>query len=203
MQVKLLRAIQEKSVRPVGTQTEVRIDVRVLCATHRDLSALVREGKFRQDLYYRLNVIELTMPSLRSRPEDIPLLTEQFCARLTESLGGKNPRLSEDALQALANYDFPGNVRELENILERALTLYEGAEISAEDLRLPAVYSEDIEDEPDYSGTESLEEHLERVERNAIRLALQQTSQNKTAAAKVLGITFRALRYKLEKLGIE
>lgn len=203
MQVKLLRAIQEKSVRPVGTQTEVRIDVRVLCATHRDLGALVREGKFRQDLYYRLNVIELPMPSLRSRPEDIPLLAEQFCARLSEGLGGKRPRLSEGAVLALSTYDFPGNVRELENILERALTLCEGPEIKAEDLRLPTVESEDFESEPDYNGAESLEEHLERVEKNAIRLALQQTNQNKTAAAKLLGITFRALRYKLEKLGIE
>ncbi len=203
MQVKLLRAIQEKSVRPVGTQAEVRIDVRVLCATHRDLGTLVREGKFRQDLYYRLNVIELPMPSLRSRPEDIRLLAEQFCTRLSEGLGGKKPRLSEDALRALASYDFPGNVRELENILERALTLCEGTEINAEDLRLPAGYSEDVEEEPDYNGAESLEEHLERVEKNAIRLALQQTNQNKTAAAKLLGITFRALRYKLEKLGIE
>jgi two-component system response regulator PilR (NtrC family) len=205
MQVKLLRAIQEKSVRPVGTQTEVRVDVRVLSATHRDLHALVREGKFRQDLYYRLNVIELEMPSLRSHPEDIPLLAEQFCSGMAEGLNGAKPLLSADAIKALISYDFPGNVRELENILERALTLCEGNEITALDLQLRARAAdpEDGDEETAYEGAETLEGYLERVEKNAIRNALAQTNQNKTAAAKLLGITFRALRYKLEKLGIE
>lgn len=205
MQVKLLRAIQEKSVRPVGTQSEVHVDVRILSATHRNLHGLVREGKFRQDLYYRLNVIELAIPSLRSHSEDIPLLAEQLCARLAESMGGQKPRLTPDALKALARYDFPGNVRELENILERALTLCDGGEITVSDLRLPDM-DEERPEEPSaegYDGDESLEGYLERVERGAIQDALVKTNQNKTAAAKLLGITFRALRYKLEKLGIE
>ena len=206
MQVKLLRAIQEKSIRPVGTQSEVRVDVRILSATHRNLHGLVREGKFRQDLYYRLNVIELQIPNLRSRPEDIPVLAEQLCARLSETMGSKTPRLTEGALKALSRYDFPGNVRELENILERALTLCEGNEIAAQDLRLPEI-EQDFEPEegeaPAYSDEESLESYLERVEKVAIQQALEKTNQNKTAAAKLLGITFRALRYKLEKLGLE
>ena len=207
MQVKLLRSIQEKSVRPVGTQSEIRVDVRILSATHRDLHSLVREGKFRQDLYYRLNVIELPIPGLRTHAEDIPLLAQQLCSRLGESLSGKTLALSADALKALSTYDFPGNVRELENILERAITLCDGPEITAQDLQLPANSEEftasEVVGESSYSGTESLEGYLERVERNAIRDALIQTDQNKTAAAKLLGITFRALRYKLEKLGIE
>ncbi len=206
MQVKLLRAIQEKSIRPVGTQAEVRVDVRILSATHRNLHGLVREGKFRQDLYYRLNVIDLTIPSLRSRPEDIPELAEQLLDRLVESMGGKKPRLSAEALKALARYDFPGNVRELENVLERALTLCDGNEITAQDLRLPEMEGDpELEDgEPStYSDTESLDHYLERIERTAIQQALDKANQNKTAAAKLLGITFRALRYKLEKLGLE
>src|SRR5712692_1175905 len=202
MQVKLLRAIQEKSIRPVGTQTEIRVDVRILSATHRDLHELVKAGKFRQDLYYRLNVIELPIPSLRFHPEDIPLLAEQLCAKLTGNLADKAPRLSAEAITALGNYDFPGNVRELENILERALTLCDGSEISEQDLRLPQTQDE-LGHETNYSGSQSLEGYLEQVEKEAIQNALAQTNQNKTAAAKVLGITFRALRYKLEKLGLE
>ncbi len=205
MQVKLLRAIQEKTVRPVGSQSEIRVDVRILSATHRDLHGLVREGKFRQDLYYRLNVIELAIPSLRTRPEDIPVLAAHLCAKLTATMGGTPPRLSAEALGALSRYDFAGNVRELENILERALTMCDGAEISAQDLQLPEDYADsDSSTTPaEFSGQESLEEYLARVEESAIRDALQRTSQNKTAAAKLLGITFRALRYKLEKLGID
>ncbi|MHB8455433.1 MAG: sigma-54-dependent transcriptional regulator [Acidiferrobacterales bacterium] len=205
MQVKLLRAIQEKTVRPVGSQSEIRVDVRILSATHRDLHGLVREGKFRQDLYYRLNVIELAIPSLRTRPADIPVLAEHLCAKLTATMGGTPPSLSAEALGALSRYDFAGNVRELENILERALTMCDGAEISAQDLQLPEDFSDsDSSIAPaEFSGQESLEEYLARVEESAIRDALQRTSQNKTAAAKLLGITFRALRYKLEKLGID
>lgn len=210
MQVKLLRAIQEKSVRPVGSQTEVRVDVRILSATHKNLHNLVREGKFRQDLYYRLNVIELSIPNLRARPSDIPILAEQICTRLADSFGGKQPRLSKDAIKALSDYDFPGNVRELENVLERALTLCDGGEITASDLRLPerepmpkVLFSDDNEGDDSFTGDEPLESFLERMERKAIEEALVQTQQNKTAAAKLLGITFRALRYKLEKLGIE
>jgi two-component system response regulator PilR (NtrC family) len=202
MQVKLLRAIQEKSVRPVGAQTEVKVDVRILSATHRNLHDLVALGKFRQDLYYRLNVIELHMPSLRERAEDIPLLAGQLCARLAGNLGMAPPRLTPEALETLGRYHFPGNVRELENILERALTLCNGTEITAADLQLPRAAAEGAE-EASLFGSESLDDYLERVERTAIEQALAQTNQNKTAAAKLLGISFRALRYKLEKLGIE
>jgi two-component system, NtrC family, response regulator PilR len=207
MQVKLLRAIQEKSVRPVGSQGEVKMDARILSATHKDLQNLVREGKFRQDLYYRLNVIELAVPSLRERPEDIPVLAEHLCARLAASLGIPVPGLSADALSALSRYDFPGNVRELENTLERAITLCDGSEIDALDLLLPAG------DRAGESTTataaagpdtdESLDDYIARIEEVVIRDALERANQNKTAAAKLLGITFRALRYKLEKLGIE
>jgi two-component system response regulator PilR (NtrC family) len=201
MQVKLLRAIQEKSVRPVGAQAEAKVDVRILSATHKDLHDLVMKGKFRQDLYYRLNVIEIRMPALRERPEDIPLLAESICTRLSTSLGMKPPMLTQEALQLLSVYSFPGNVRELENILERALTLCNGTEIAAQDLQLP---QDDMEEGSDASfETESLDDYLERVERSSIEQALAKTNQNKTAAAKLLGISFRALRYKLEKLGME
>ncbi len=206
MQVKLLRAIQEKSIRPVGSQSEVKMDVRILSATHRDLSDLVREGKFRQDLFYRLNVIELSVPSLRERPEDIPVLAEHLCARLAVSLGIATPKLSADALAALVEHDFPGNVRELENILERAMTLCDGQEITALDMQLPKgdQSGQSLSDtDPGPSGDETLDEYLARIEEVAIRDALARSNQNKTAAAKLLGITFRALRYKLEKLGID
>ncbi len=204
MQVKLLRAIQEKSVRPVGTQAEQRVDVRILSATHKKLHELVREGKFRQDLYYRLNVIELPIPSLRGRPEDIPLLAEALCERLAKAQGMPVPRLSKNALEALQVYPFPGNVRELENVLERALTLCDGNTVTGEDLQLreDTQLAADLT-HPDFSAQGSLEEYLEQVERGAIEQALAQANRNKTAAAKLLGITFRALRYKLEKLGIE
>ncbi len=231
MQVKLLRAIQEKSVRPVGAQTELPVDVRVLSATHRDLHALVTEGTFRQDLYYRLNVIELRIPPLRERRDDIPLLAEHLNAKLTHGLEIR-PRLSKAAVEVLREYDFPGNVRELENILERALTLCDSTEIGPEDLQLrrasdrapraqryasedPPERAEPVSQEPPhaqgtgavgaepYDGREPLDGYLARIERRAIEQALARADQNKTAAAKLLGITFRALRYKLEKLGIE
>ncbi|MGW8247545.1 MAG: sigma-54-dependent transcriptional regulator [Acidiferrobacterales bacterium] len=213
MQVKLLRAIQERSVRPVGTQSEIRVDVRILCATHKDLMSLVEEGKFRQDLYYRLNVIELKIPSLKERPEDIPLLAEKLCSNLAQNMGVDTPTISEDGLNALKAYGFPGNVRELENVLERALTLCDGKEITAEDLALNPTGVSGVASAPSSAPTlgaviperadESLDDYLQRIERNAIEDALKQTNQNKTAAAKLLGITFRALRYKLEKLGID
>jgi two-component system response regulator PilR (NtrC family) len=208
MQVKLLRAIQERSVRPVGAQTEIKVDVRILSATHKDLHSLVQQGRFRQDLYYRLNVIELHIPPLRERADDIPLLANHVLARLAASLGMKVPHLTDDALTLLKRYRFPGNVRELENILERALTLCNGDEISAQDLHLPSSGAADDEDGSDdeayqSGGERSLDDYLEQVERQAIETALSKTNQNKTAAAKLLGISFRALRYKLEKLGIE
>ncbi len=201
MQVKLLRAIQERSVRPVGAQTEIKVDVRILCATHKNLQDLVSKGKFRQDLYYRLNVIELRMPALRERPEDIAGLAGNICARLANSLGMKAPTLTQDALDTLSHYSFPGNVRELENILERALTMCNGAEITSQDLQLPQITVDEVGD-ASFNG-ESLDDYLEKIERTAIEQALAKTNQNKTAAAKLLGISFRALRYKLEKLGIE
>ncbi len=209
MQVKLLRAIQEKTIRPVGTQTEIRVDVRILSATHKNLHELVNEGKFRQDLYYRLNVIELLIPDLRTRSDDIPALAEKLCARLSQNHAIETPALTAPAIEALKTYSFPGNVRELENILERAITLCESGEITVADLQLPgrAVLSgNDSAAEPvsETIGTdEALDDYLERIERAAIVEALGKTNQNKTAAAKLLGITFRALRYKLEKLGID
>jgi two-component system response regulator PilR (NtrC family) len=210
MQVKLLRAIQEKSVRAVGSQTETKVDVRILSATHKNLQELVTLGKFRQDLYYRLNVIELHIPALRERPEDVPLLAEQLLGKLASQLGMKPPKLAADAIECLRRYSFPGNVRELENVLERALTLCNGTNITAQDLHLPD--SEDMAASGEAEsgraatmlpGSESLDEYLERIERGVIEQALSKTNQNKTAAAKLLGISFRALRYKLEKLGIE
>ena len=211
MQVKLLRAIQEKAVRPVGSQQEIPVDVRILSATHKNLHELVRLGSFRQDLYYRLNVIELVIPPLRERADDIPGLAQHLASKLA---AGRTLPLTPAAVTALKRYSFPGNVRELENIMERALTLCEGHEIDVFDLRLPSDRTpagpSDFDATPDtafptedYTGERSLEEHLALVERAAIEKALRDTHQNKTAAAKELGITFRALRYKLEKLGIE
>lgn len=204
MQVKLLRAIQEKSVRPVGTQAEIGVDVRILSATHKNLAQLVEEGEFRQDLYYRLNVIELAIPSLEQRKEDIPQLAQTINKRLATEMGIKPPVLSQGAMDVLLGYTFPGNVRELENILERALTLCDGTEIQAEDLQLRGGGTAAATQEngnPD--SDEGLDDYLSRIERGAIEEALVKTNQNKTAAAKLLGITFRALRYKLEKLGID
>ncbi|MDH3514660.1 MAG: sigma-54 dependent transcriptional regulator [Gammaproteobacteria bacterium] len=201
MQVKLLRAIQEKSVRPVGAQNEIKVDVRILSATHKNLHDLVAQGKFRQDLYYRLNVIELVIPPLREREDDIPLLADALCRKLSENMGMNPPQLTADTQEALKRYSFAGNVRELENILERALTLCNGTEITTQDLQLQSFV--ESEEEAAMGGKESLDDYLERVERTTIEKALAQTQQNKTAAAKLLGISFRALRYKLEKLGIE
>ncbi len=197
MQVKLLRAIQEKAVRPVGAQREVAIDVRVLSATHKDLGLLVQASEFRQDLYYRINVIELHVPSLRERPDDLPALTASVLARL--AAGGEPATLAPEALEALRGYAFPGNVRELENILERATTLCEDRVIRRPDLHLPAAGIEP----PRQPGDLPLETYLDTVERDAIVQALEKTRYNKTAAAKRLGITFRALRYRLKKLGLE
>lgn len=198
MQVKLLRAIQEKAVRGIGARTEIPVDVRILSATHTDLGVLVSEERFRKDLYYRINVIELKVPSLRERAQDIPML----CAHFLTRLGGDHPpALSDGAMAALGAYPFPGNVRELENILERALTLCDGGTIAQDELLLPEV--ETINVEGFSPGQSSLDDYLESVERDAIVKALAQTNRNKTAAAKLLGISFRSLRYKLEKLGIE
>ncbi|MDR0674136.1 MAG: sigma-54 dependent transcriptional regulator [Zoogloeaceae bacterium] len=203
MQVKLLRAIQEKKVRKVGNATEEPVDVRIMCATHKDLRDCVEKGIFRQDLYYRINVIELRIPPLRERREDIPALVESIMKRLT---GGAGPKLDASARADLSTYSFPGNVRELENILERATALYSGALIGAADLQLgdarlagAAAVGEGMA----APGTETLEDLLDRVERSAILSALEQTKGNRTAAARVLGVSFRSLRYRMDRLNME
>ncbi|KAF1692181.1 sigma-54-dependent Fis family transcriptional regulator [Pseudoxanthomonas jiangsuensis] len=216
MQVKLLRAIQEKSVRPVGAAGEVPVDVRILSATHKDLSALVADGRFRHDLYYRINVIELRVPPLRERTGDLPQLAGAILARLASGQGRPAPELTPGAVAALAGYAFPGNVRELENILERALALADGERIDGSDLHLPqapmraagtpdngpsAPPAEAVLDlDP---GTGALPSYIEQLERAAIQKALEDNRWNKTRAAAQLGITFRALRYKLKKLGMD
>ena len=202
MQVKLLRVIQEKAVRPVGEQAEVAVDVRILSATHKNLSHLVAEGKFREDLFYRVNVIELRVPSLRERPEDVPELAEAVLRRLGRRMKITAPALGRDALAALQSYAFPGNVRELENILERAITLSTGGEIRAADIQLRPTPITSTATGSGAAGS-ALGDHLEDIERDAILKALEQSRYNKTAAAKVLGMSFRALRYRIKKLGIE
>ncbi|HHJ38352.1 MAG: two-component system response regulator [Methylothermaceae bacteria B42] len=207
LQVKLLRAIQEKSVRPVGDQQEIPVDVRILSATHKNLKKMVDEGQFRQDLFYRINVIELPVPALKDRKEDIPQLSEHILARLGELNSVSALKLTPKALEALQRYSFPGNVRELENILERAAALCEGGTIDIEDLNLPAQQTETTEnpsEEPTPpNGVFSLENYLDEIERRTILNVLEQTRWNRTAAAKQLGLTFRSLRYRLKKLGID
>jgi two-component system response regulator PilR (NtrC family) len=173
--------------------------VRILSATHKDLATLVARGEFRQDLFYRINVIELHVPPLRERPEDIPPLVDYILTKLANEASVNLPRLVPEALEALAAYRFPGNVRELENILERAMTLCESRLIKQSDLQLPQAAGADAESE---SGG-ALGPYLEKVEKDKIIAALEQTRWNKTAAAKVLGISFGALRYRLQKLGLE
>ncbi|MBS0376209.1 MAG: sigma-54-dependent Fis family transcriptional regulator [Proteobacteria bacterium] len=202
MQVKLLRLIQERTVRPIGEQREVPVDVRILSATHKDLGALVADGRFREDLYYRINVIDIKVPPLRARLEDVPELARSILARLARRSRVAAPELAPDAMRVLATYHFPGNVRELENILERALTLCADGRITAADIAVrpgpaPAVTT------PVELSDGALDEQVAHIEREAIVKALEQTRYNKTAAAKLLGITFRALRYRIKKLGIE
>jgi two-component system response regulator PilR (NtrC family) len=203
MQVKLLRAIQEKAVRAVGGQQEVVVDVRILSATHKDLAAEVAAGRFRQDLYYRLNVIELRVPPLRERREDIPALAAIMLARLAEEAGQPPARLGEEALEKLRSYRFPGNVRELENMLERAYTLCEDDLIQARDLRLCDTPSPGESGETSLAGIDNLEDYLEELERKLIMQALEETRWNRTAAAERLGLSFRSMRYRLKKLGID
>ena len=253
MQVKLLRVIQEKAVRPVGDRREIAVDVRILSATHRALAQLVDSGDFRQDLYYRINVIELHVPALRERVEDIEALARFMLDRIAPDWGVRVPTLTDDALQALKRYEYPGNVRELENILERAMALCEGGQLSAADLNLsatgsnsaatlpsptppspappspaplsPAPLSPTTPSPPPPSlsplspspttaapiaaadagpqASAGLLDGVENFEREAIMRALTATRWNKTKAAEKLGITFRALRYKLKKLGID
>lgn len=213
MQVKLLRAIQEKSVRPVGSETELPINVRILSASHKNLLELVEQEAFRQDLFYRINVIELSVPALRERAGDIPKLADYLLKQLA-NLHGTNPiRLSEEALNRLASYEFPGNIRELENILERATTLCSGDEIKLEDLNLPSQSSDNSPSNHPIEATNDshvpdrynlpLDEFLEKIETSEIQKAMLAAKGNKTQAAKLLGISFRAMRYKLKKLNLE
>ena len=204
MQVKLLRVIQEKKFRRLGDTAETAVDVRILSATHQNLKAMVEAARFRQDLFYRLNVIELRMPALRERSEDIPHLAQVLLARLADASGVAVARLSEGALNALRAYAFPGNVRELENVLERALALCSGDVIEADDLLLdPADIGDTSPTEPETPGGAPLRDYLDRVERHVIEEALEKTGGNRTAAARALGVTFRSLRYRLERLGIK
>ncbi|HEY1726472.1 MAG TPA: sigma-54 dependent transcriptional regulator [Steroidobacteraceae bacterium] len=218
MQVKLLRLIQEKTVRPIGEQREVPVDVRVLSATHKNLAALVAQGRFREDLYYRINVIELRVPALREHAEDIPELADAMLQRLSTRVGLQAPTATHAARAALQRYAFPGNVRELENILERAIALSVSGMIDVADLQLrataPAAVAAGADTDgsalgaaeggaPASAGGTALGDRLENMERAAIVKALEQTRYNKTAAAKLLGMSFRALRYRVKKLGIE
>ncbi len=214
MQVKLLRVLQEQTVRPIGARAEIPIDVRIVSATHKDLAKLIDLGQFRQDLYYRINVIELRMPPLRERPDDIALLAERYLDRLAPEWSINRPKLSPQALAALEHYSFPGNVRELENVLERAVALSDGDVIRPEDLHLVERMPQDeasLEEAPPPAMESAaadprrvgLEGYIDSLEREAIVRALEECRYNKTAAAKKLGITFRALRYRLKKLGID
>jgi len=204
MQVKLLRVIQEKSIRPVGEQRELPVDVRVLSATHKNLSQLVSDGKFREDLFYRVNVIEIRVPPLRDRLDDVPELIDSLLAKLGRQLGTKSLKLTPNAVHALNQYSFPGNVRELENILERAATLCSDGNIDVGDLQLrPAAGVVEIATKGAVTSGDRLGEALEDIERDAIVRALEQTRYNKTKAAQLLGMSFRSLRYRIKKLGIE
>ena len=203
MQVKLLRAIQEKAVRPVGSQQEISLDVRILSATHRDLAAEVAAGTFRPDLYYRLNVIELQVPALRERREDIGILANHMLERLARDSGLAAATLGEDALAKLKSYRFAGSVRELEHMLERAYTLCEGDVIRPADLRLADAPAATATGEASLANIANLEDHLESIERQLIMQALEETRWNRTAAAERLGLSFRSMRYRLKKLGID
>jgi two-component system response regulator PilR (NtrC family) len=216
MQVKLLRVIQEKAVRSIGGRGEIPVDVRILSATHKNLADLVEHGHFRQDLFYRINVIELQIPPLRERSDDVLELTKIILKRLRGENGGDAISLSPQAMTALRDYTFPGNVRELENVLERALAMCEGDTVQVDDLMLPEHAPRPLEDKsPDEAtsdggadklprkGGQPLDDYISNLEREAIMKALEETRYNKTAAARKLGITFRALRYKLKKLEID
>lgn len=200
MQVKLLRVIQEKTLRPVGATQEISVDVRILSATHKPLAKLVEIGQFREDLYYRINVIELRVPPLRDRDGDLLLLSERILGRLAADMQLPTPTLGKDARAKLKAYHFPGNVRELENVLERAITLCDNSSISADDILIKENHSPAS---PSAATLHELGDQLESIERGAIIKALEDARFNKTAAARKLGITLRALRYRIQKLGIE
>jgi two-component system, NtrC family, response regulator PilR len=199
MQVKLLRAIQEKKVRKIGATSEEAVDVRIISATHYDLAERVRQGEFRQDLYFRLNVIPIQMPALREMRDDIPKIAQQVLDKLR---GNEAVHFSADAMRSLQNYSFPGNVRELENAIERALTLCFGGVIEVQDLMLTIVENS-RPDKTSITGKYPLPDYLDQVEKQALHEALQQTNFNRTEAAKLLGLTFRTMRYRMERLGIK
>lgn len=216
LQVKLLRALQEKKIRPVGDNREIPVDIRLLSATHQNLNDMVLAGSFRQDLYYRINVIDLHVPALRERPEDLPELIDHILGKLMGNNAQNKPMLSNTALMALQHYDFPGNVRELENIMERALALYEGNRIEIKDLNLPisATMNSQINKTignlsnntgcPPFNPLDSsLEDYLERIEKTMLTRALEENKWNKTAAAKQLGLSFRSFRYRLKRLNLD
>lgn len=216
MQVKLLRAIQERAIKPVGGHQEIQVDVRILSATHKDLASEVEQGNFRQDLFYRINVIELAVPSLRERVEDLPMLAEFMLSKIATSYELESLGIDVAALAKLSDYSFPGNIRELENILERAAALCENAVITMADIELPKhskapntalsktlSQASQAEESMISFSKDQLEDYLENKEKQAIEAALEKTRWNKTAAAKLLGISFRQLRYRLKKLGLE
>ncbi len=202
IQVKLLRAIQEKKVRPIGAQQEIPVNVRILSATHKNLAELVDKGIFRQDLFYRINVIELNVPPLRERKDDIPLLAQHIMDKLNVINETHKVSISDEAMSILMTHDYPGNIRELENMLERAITMCEADTITPADIGLEPVQGNHTMHIPDLANS-NLEEYLAGVEKKAIMDALAKTNGNKTAAAKLLGISFRALRYRMEKLELD
>jgi len=224
MQVKLLRAIQEKTIRPVGSHKEITIDVRILSATHKNLLDAIQEGNFRNDLYYRINVIEIHVPPLRQRKEDLTLLTNTLLKRIADKNSTSISTISKNAIDTLKQYDFPGNIRELENILERACALCTDTGIETEDLQInrenfkidasvnthiTAQHIEETDQQTERvsnqfnANTMSLDEHLDNIEKEIILDYLEQNRWNRTTTAKVLGVTFRSLRYRLKKLGID
>jgi two-component system, NtrC family, response regulator PilR len=206
MQVKLLRAIQEKKVRTVGGTLEESVDVRIISATHKNLSEMMADGLFRQDLYYRLNVIQLKMPALREHPEDIPELTQKLLGKLCKAQSIDIPAIDPEASKLISARPFTGNVRELENMLERALALCDGEIISPDDLlineEINGVNTSAVQFDPSKDPDISLSDYLEEIEKREILKALEKTNNNKTAAAKLLGVSFRTLRYRLAKLGL-
>jgi two-component system response regulator PilR (NtrC family) len=201
MQVKLLRAIQEKAVRPIGSHSEMPVDARIISASHRNLMEQVEQDAFRQDLFYRIHVIELPIPPLRERTGDVPLLVDHFLTRIAIQSGCPKPRLDDAALRELVAYRFPGNVRELENILERATALCEQGVIHIDDLHLPVKAAPRADDQT--RDDRPLEDFLGEVEKKAILQALEETRWNRTAAARRLGMSLRSLRYRLGKLGLD
>jgi two-component system response regulator PilR (NtrC family) len=205
MQVKLLRVIQEKAVMPIGAREEVPVDVRILSATHQPLKPLVEDGKFRSDLYFRLNVIELHMPGLQERVEDIPILAQRFVAEITDQWNGeKSPEISDAAMDALKRHEYTGNVRELINILQRAITMCDGNVIGPADLLLEQAEPQDSPSaETGKQEEESLDTYMEGIEKKMLEEALRKARYNKTRAAELLGISFRSFRYKLKKFEIE